>query len=858
MTIATRLNNKQRERIARNIVGYNGPMSGFNQFLESDPVKKSIYNNAITQIDDKLAIKKMKAGGVIDNVVADYHGQREYVTGKGFVNTNPAMAQRYEAYKAGTTDIFGDVKSKPKVKQDTPEPMTGGVDITDPEGTSGTSDKSSLGTSDVSASSVLSQVQADVPTSDPTATDPTNTGAQQTVAKATEQQIGDLFRRILKRNPSSGDIEEYKKYEPGQVEKFLLASNEYKQLLQKAPTYTDEEVSKIGDVTEDQKVKFTPIGDEAVSTIEGASPVATSTVTEPTKTAAVTMGDAELTETDVRAEADKLTAKTGVVSNDAQATAQTVTASDTAVKDVNAAKIDQATQVENVPRRTQQADEMVSGPAVKMAEVELALDKAKAAQLDITEDMTIQGQLNKLLTDFDAGSPPPWASGSMRAATAVLNQRGIGASSMAGQAIIQATLESAIPIAAGDAKTIFEAGVQNLSARQQVAVLTAQQRAQFLGQEFDQEFQTRVLNAARVADIADMNFNADVQIALENARLTQTVELANLNNRQALVMAKAAQIANLESANLNNRQQAEIQNAEAFLKMDLTNLNNEQQTALFKSQQIIQSLFTDAAAENARLQFNATTENQVNQFFDSLDTQVKQFNAQQKNGMEQFRVSQENAVAEFNANVENNRLQFNASNGLVVSQANAQWRQQIATIDTAAQNQVNQFNAQNALAVTMKEYENIWQEYRDNIEFAWKSGETALERQNNLAIAQLSKEAAVEAAAMQEDGALWAALGTLGAGMFEGSGSDIVTTFFDWLKSGKQATSGGPSPSTPTGTGSQTGGGSTTVGPGGGGTSGVTVAPPTNTSSTQPPTVDPIDDPNITIGPGGGGTGGVT
>ena len=87
---------------------------------------------------------------------------------------------------------------------------------------------------------------------------------------------------------------------------------------------------------------------------------------------------------------------------------------------------------------------------------------------------------------------------------------------------------------------MFEAGVQNLSARQQVAVLTAQQRAQFLGQEFDQEFQTRVLNAARVADIADMNFNADVQIALENARLTQTVELANLNNRQALVIAKAA------------------------------------------------------------------------------------------------------------------------------------------------------------------------------------------------------------------------------------------------------------------------------------------------------------------------------
>ena len=64
MTIATRLNDKQRERIARNIVGYQGPMSGFNQFLESDQAKKSVYNNAITQIDQKMAVKMQSGGDV--------------------------------------------------------------------------------------------------------------------------------------------------------------------------------------------------------------------------------------------------------------------------------------------------------------------------------------------------------------------------------------------------------------------------------------------------------------------------------------------------------------------------------------------------------------------------------------------------------------------------------------------------------------------------------------------------------------------------------------------------------------------------------------------------------------------------
>ena len=49
-------------------------------------------------------------------------------------------------------------------------------------------------------------------------------------------------------------------------------------------------------------------------------------------------------------------------------------------------------------------------------------------------------------------------------------------------------------------------------------MLAAQQRATFIGQEFDQEFQARVANSARIGDIANMNFTADQQIALENGR----------------------------------------------------------------------------------------------------------------------------------------------------------------------------------------------------------------------------------------------------------------------------------------------------------------------------------------------------
>ena len=90
-----------------------------------------------------------------------------------------------------------------------------------------------------------------------------------------------------------------------------------------------------------------------------------------------------------------------------------------------------------------------------------------------------------------------------------------------------------------------------------------------------------------------MNFTAEQQIALENSRIANTVNLQNLSNRQAKVMAEASALANLDMANLNNRQMGAVQNAQNFMQRDMANMSNQQQIEMFRSQQRIQSLFTD-------------------------------------------------------------------------------------------------------------------------------------------------------------------------------------------------------------------------------------------------------------------------
>ena len=363
-------------------------------------------------------------------------------------------------------------------------------------------------------------------------------------------------------------------------------------------------------------------------------------------------------------------------------------------------------------------DQLVDGSAVDMSQVETELAKSDAA--------SVRDELGDLMKDFEGERTPSWAAGAMRTANAAMAQRGLSSSSIAGMAITQAAMEAALPIAQIDTAN-----------KQQMAMLKAEQRASFMGMEFDQEFQAKVRNAARIAEIANVNFSAEQAIALENAKMAQTVDLANLSNRQAKVIADASILSQLDLTNLNNRQQSAVQNAQSFLAMDMSNLDNAQQMTLLKAQELSQSILSDTAAINAARQFNAASENQTNQFFESLSAQVEQFNAEQINAINRFNAGETNALEQFNVSQNNAREQFNAQNHLIIAQANAAWAQAITTAANAAANQANRDAAIAANNLTSTAYNNAIQRERDLLAWAWQSGENQGDRDRHIAVAQI-------------------------------------------------------------------------------------------------------------------------
>ena len=146
-------------------------------------------------------------------------------------------------------------------------------------------------------------------------------------------------------------------------------------------------------------------------------------------------------------------------------------------------------------------------------------------------------------------------------------------------------------------------------------------------------------------------------------------------------------------------------------------------------------------------------------FYDNLSTQVKQFNTSQANAMSQFNAGQENAINQFNTQIQNQRDQFNAQNQMVIAQSNVQWRRAVATQDTAAINRANELNAQALIGMSQMAYQQIWQQYGDAMERAWRSSEGKLDRLTSLATTKMQVEGNAKMARDQRNASAIGAIG---------------------------------------------------------------------------------------------------
>ena len=263
-----------------------------------------------------------------------------------------------------------------------------------------------------------------------------------------------------------------------------------------------------------------------------------------------------------------------------------------------------------------------------------------------------------------------------------------------------------------------------------------------------------------------------------------------MNSAIPIAKADADTYKQMIFTNLANNQQAAITNAQAYLQMDMANLSNTQQANLQNIQARQSFLLSDQAAANAAYQFNATSQNQVNQFYDNMSAALSQQNATRADAMKQYATSESNkisalnaqntvqvdeanaqresAINQFNSTLENQRQQFNVNNQREIDQSNVVWRRGINTANTAAVNASNQTNAQNLLNLSNWAMSAAWQQWRDEASWVNTSSENEQNRNHNLAMAALERSTAVDLQDQASKDSMYQMIGKFGFDLLTG------------------------------------------------------------------------------------------
>ena len=325
---------------------------------------------------------------------------------------------------------------------------------------------------------------------------------------------------------------------------------------------------------------------------------------------------------------------------------------------------------------------------------------ATAATETLDPKATVQYQLGEIMSSLESGAPmPAWAAPQVRKVNAVMQARGLGASSMAAAAITQALMESGVQIAAADANKYA------------------------------------------------------------------AIQLQNLGNKQQAALQNAATVAAMDKANLSARLQGAVTEAQAVLSVDLKNLDNKQKSDTLTYSSLVQGLFKDAAEDNARQQFNAKNQLQVDEFFAELGSQVETANANRVAAMRQFNTGEANAMTQFDAQVRDSRDKFNANMQYAIDQSNTVWRREVNTANTALQNETNRINVQNSFNASQTAMNQLWQKYRDNATWNFQKSESELARRHDIATLAMQFANSTEMYENEQKDQLVAGIGSLLARM---------------------------------------------------------------------------------------------
>ena len=291
---------------------------------------------------------------------------------------------------------------------------------------------------------------------------------------------------------------------------------------------------------------------------------------------------------------------------------------------------------------------------------------AVAEQLGTVDpSATVQGQLANLQADVSAGLQPGgvmpiWARTASDLVSSKMAQRGMGQSSMYAEAMAEGIMRGALPIAQADAQTYKDKIFQNLSNRQQAAILNAQNYMQM--------------------DMA--NLSNRQQTSLTNIQLKQ----------QSLLTDQAANNAALQFNAANVQQQEQFFDG-LKANIELQNAQRTDAIAQFNTAEGNKISAMNVGNEIAVNEANASRKTAIEQFNSGLQDSRDKFNVENQRVVDQSNAQWRRTINTANTAAANAANQTNAANALAISNYAMsalwqEWRDEADWVNTSSENAI--------------------------------------------------------------------------------------------------------------------------------------------------------------------------
>ena len=283
----------------------------------------------------------------------------------------------------------------------------------------------------------------------------------------------------------------------------------------------------------------------------------------------------------------------------------------------------------------------------------------------IPTEATVAGQLAGLQSDVSAGlqpggTMPIWARTAADLVESKMAQRGMGQSSMYAEAMAEGIMRGALPIAQADAQVYKDKIFQNLSNRQQAAILNAQ------------NYMTM--------DMANLSNNQ--QASLTNIQLKQQSLLTDQAANNAALQFNAANVQQQEQFFDSLKSGIEIQNAQ---RADAIAQFNAAEGNKISAMNVGNNIAVNEA--------NASRVQAIEQFNKGLQDSRDKFNVENQRVIDQSNAQWRRTINTANTAAVNAANQTNAANALALSNYGMsalwqEWRDEADWVNTASENAV--------------------------------------------------------------------------------------------------------------------------------------------------------------------------